>query len=207
MRSISFVGVAAALISGLLSGPAWATDVGAAKLGRKLPTSRWPIAPEPPSTTSRARRPSSLSSCRLSARSPPATPPSWPIWRNRYAQRSIAFLRVLHSDEETAESVAKKAAEYKLGFPVYKDDKGAAVEALKAEITPEAFVLDHNFVLRYRGRIDDGYSARLKKNRKSPATTCRTPSGRPAGRQAGQHAVAEAVGCPIDVERVSRTAR
>jgi len=62
--------------------------------------------------------------------------------------------------------VAKKAGEYKLGFPVYKDDKGAAVEALKAEATPEAFVLDHNFVLRYRGRIDDAYSARLKKNPK-----------------------------------------
>ena len=37
-------------------------------------------------------------------------------------------------------------------------------DALKAATTPEAFVLDHNSVLRYRGRIDNAYSARLKKS-------------------------------------------
>ena len=36
-------------------------------------------------------------------------------------------------------------------------------ESFKAELTPEAFVLDKNLVLRYRGRIDDAYAARLKK--------------------------------------------
>ena len=40
----------------------------------------------------------------------------------------------------------------------------AAANALKADVTPEAFVLDRNFVLRYRGRIDNAYYARLKKN-------------------------------------------
>src|SRR2546430_5350171 len=31
-------------------------------------------------------------------------------------------------------------------------------------VTPEAFVLDGGFVLRYRGRIDNAYFERLKKN-------------------------------------------
>jgi peroxiredoxin len=82
-----------------------------------------------------------------------------------YADKGITFVGVCPADDEDAASVEKKAKEYKLGFPVYRDDTGATVEALKAEITPEAFVLDHNAVLRYRGRIDDSYSARLKKNR------------------------------------------
>ncbi len=44
------------------------------------------------------------------------------------------------------------------------DPQLTAVAAFKAETTPEAFVLDANFVLRYRGRIDNGYAARLKCN-------------------------------------------
>ena len=81
-----------------------------------------------------------------------------------------------------------KAGEYKLGFPVYKDDKGVAVEALKAEITPEVFVLDHNFVLRYRGRIDDAYTARLKKNRTVSSHDLQNALDEIACRQGGQHA-------------------
>ena len=44
------------------------------------------------------------------------------------------------------------------------DVRFQAADVLKAETTPEAFVLDGGFVLRYRGRIDNGYYARLRKN-------------------------------------------
>ena len=80
-----------------------------------------------------------------------------------YADARRSFLAVCPTDEP-AEAVKKRVAEFKLAFPVYLDPKLAAVDALKATTTPEAFVLDHKGVLRYRGRIDDGYSARLKKN-------------------------------------------
>src|SRR5438477_499697 len=40
----------------------------------------------------------------------------------------------------------------------------AAADDLAAQHTPEVFVLDGGHVLRYRGRIDDAYYARLKKN-------------------------------------------
>ncbi len=46
-----------------------------------------------------------------------------------YGDKGIAFVGVCPSDDEDAVLVAKKAAEYKLGFPFYKDDKGSAVEA------------------------------------------------------------------------------
>src|SRR5439155_5905977 len=44
--------------------------------------------------------------------------------------------------------------------------KLAAADAFKAQATPEAFVLDKNLVLRYRGRIDDGQKTRMQKNAK-----------------------------------------
>src|SRR5262245_53512116 len=85
-----------------------------------------------------------------------------------YAGRGVAFLAVSAQEEEDAATVARYAREFKLPFPAYKDEHHAAVDAFKAETAPEAFVLDHNFVLRYRGRIDNGYAARLKRN---PTTT------------------------------------
>jgi peroxiredoxin len=117
-----------------------------------------------------------------------------------YADKRVAFVGVSTDDEDSA-TVARKVAEYKLGFPVYKDDKGTAVEALKAGHTPEAFVLDHNFVLRYRGRIDDSYSARLKKNRTVTSHDLRNAldevlAGKPVSKP-----LTTAVGCPIDVTK------
>src|SRR5262249_12954255 len=75
----------------------------------------------------------------------------------------------------------------------------------KAKLAPEAFVLDHNLVLRYRGRIDNAYSARLKRN---PRTTTHDLedalkellAGKPVGTPA-----TKAIGCPIQRERIART--
>ncbi len=122
----------------------------------------------------------------------------------KYGDRKVAFLGVCCGEDETPETVAKHAEEFKLGFPVVKDDQGAAVEALKAEITPEAFVLDHNFVLRYRGRIDDGYAARLKKNLQIKNHDLRDAleavlAGKPVSRP-----LTEAVGCRIGVEKAAK---
>lgn len=80
-----------------------------------------------------------------------------------YSAKGIGFVAFVPT-EDSAEKVAKKAAEFKYPFPVFSDSKLAVAEAFKAMVTPEAFVLDHNLVLRYRGRIDNQYYGRLKKN-------------------------------------------
>ncbi|MFO0807456.1 MAG: redoxin domain-containing protein [Gemmataceae bacterium] len=80
-----------------------------------------------------------------------------------FAPQGVSFLGFCPTSVP-AEEVAKQVKEYALTFPVYRDHKLLAVDALKAASTPEAFVLDKNSVLRYRGRIDNGYAARLKKN-------------------------------------------
>jgi peroxiredoxin len=118
-----------------------------------------------------------------------------------YGDKGVAFVGVSPSDDEDASSLAKKAGEYKLGFPVYRDDKRAVVEALKAEATPEAFVLDHNFVLRYRGRIDDAYSARLKKNRQITSHDLTRALDELLAGKPVSTPLTRAVGCPVSVEK------
>jgi peroxiredoxin len=80
-----------------------------------------------------------------------------------YAERDVALVAVCPTDDGAAQ-VRKQVAEFKVGFPVYIDPKRTAADAFKATTTPEAFVLDHNFVMRYRGRIDNAWAARLKRN-------------------------------------------
>lgn len=114
-----------------------------------------------------------------------------------YAGRGVAFVGLCTSQDDDAAQVARHAEEFKLPFPVFKDDQLAAAGAFKATITPEVFVLDANRVLRYRGRIDDGYAARLKRNSKVTRQDLRAAldavlAGKPVSEPATQ-----AIGCPI----------
>ncbi|HEY3788237.1 MAG TPA: redoxin family protein [Urbifossiella sp.] len=77
--------------------------------------------------------------------------------------KGVSFALVVPADEPP-EAIAKQAAEFKLTIPVYLDPKKEAARALGAKTTPEAIVLDADGVVRYRGRIDDAFAARLKKN-------------------------------------------
>lgn len=81
----------------------------------------------------------------------------------KYADQGIAFAAINANVGEDAKQIAAHAKEYRLTFPLLIDDKQVALDALKCEVNPEVFLLDPGLVVRYRGRIDDNYSARLKK--------------------------------------------
>ena len=81
----------------------------------------------------------------------------------QYADQGLAVIGIVPEDSTPAQ-MKKWTEEFRLSFPLYRDPKLLAVDALKATTTPEAFVLDGQRRLRYRGRIDDAYSARLKRN-------------------------------------------
>ncbi len=94
--------------------------------------------------------------------------------------------------------------EYKLPFPVLKDDKTKVADHFKARVAPEAFVLDHNRVMRYRGRIDNAYSARLKPNRQTTEHDLKAAlDALLAGKDVPTPATT-AVGCPIVRDKVAK---
>ncbi|WP_439631921.1 redoxin domain-containing protein [Gemmata sp.] len=80
-----------------------------------------------------------------------------------HAEKGVAVVLVCPTDDPR-EAVAKAAAGFKLTVPVLLDPKRELASGLGAVCTPEAFLLDGEGTVRYRGRIDDGYSARLKRN-------------------------------------------
>lgn len=75
-----------------------------------------------------------------------------------FAPRGVRFLAI-NSDERTdMEALRVFANRHALTLPVVKDYEQAVADSLGATRTAEAFVLDHELRLRYRGRIDDQYS-------------------------------------------------
>jgi mono/diheme cytochrome c family protein len=120
-----------------------------------------------------------------------------------YASKGVFFVGVDGSDDLDAAAIAAKAKEFGLPFPVYKDTKSVAADAVKAAVSPEAFVLDHNFYLRYRGRIDDAWSARLKRNRQTTSFDLKAALDELLAGKDVKAPATRAVGCPIPRERAN----
>lgn len=120
-------------------------------------------------------------------------------------KRGVAFIGLTCNQDETPAHVAKQAKDFGFSFPVYLDRDFKAADAVKAEATPEVFVLDGDHILRYRGRIDDAYYARLKKHGTVKSHDLKDAlDGLLAGRPVREPATL-AVGCPLP--RESKIAR
>jgi peroxiredoxin/mono/diheme cytochrome c family protein len=122
---------------------------------------------------------------------------------SRYSPRGVKFLAACPGEED-AGRCEKLAREFRLPFPAYPDPTGAAARALGATVTPEAFVLDAGHVVRYAGRIDNGWAARLKKAvRVVPRDDLREAIDDVLDGRDVKVARAEPVGCPIDPVRAT----
>lgn len=85
------------------------------------------------------------------------------------ASDDVRFFLV-HSDPDLEEeAAAKHADEFKVSSPVVLDRNQSIAKRLDAKVTPEAFVIDREGVVRYRGRINNLY-AELGKRRSQPTT-------------------------------------
>lgn len=122
-----------------------------------------------------------------------------------YAKQGVAFIGICTNDEDAA-WVARNTRDYKLPFPVFRHGESKAADALKAEVTPEALVLDSEFVLRYRGRIDNGYSARLKRNPRVTRHDLREALDDILAGKVVSTPATQAVGCPIRCGAAPRAA-
>jgi hypothetical protein len=100
--------------------------------------------------------------------------------------------------------VAKAASGFKLTVPVLLDPKKEFAAGLKACATPEAFLLDGDGVVRYRGRIDDGYSSRLKRNREVTAHDLLDALNAVIDGKSVRNPVTTPIGCTIDIESVPK---
>lgn len=72
-----------------------------------------------------------------------------------YRGQGVQFLALNVAEDDLVVDVAHQAVKSDLPFPVGKDFDATIAQALGATRTPEAVVLDADYKIRYRGRIDD----------------------------------------------------
>lgn len=75
----------------------------------------------------------------------------------QYADEQVAILGINSNSQDSITEIAAYARRHGIEFPVLKDVGNRVADATGAERTPEAFVLDQQRRIQYRGRIDDQY--------------------------------------------------
>lgn len=120
---------------------------------------------------------------------------------NRLAEEfpatSLKLVGVCVDPDLSDADVATHARDFGLKFPVVRDRHFRAAAHLGATVTPEAFVVDAKGRVRYRGRIDDQFAARQKRNAHPKGNELHDAIAAVlAGREFAPETV-PAVGCPI----------
>ena len=75
------------------------------------------------------------------------------------AEKEVDFLGVISDPSTSAAEARAHRAEYGLDFPVLFDASGELADRLRPTHVPEAFVVDADDRLLYRGRVDDRFEA------------------------------------------------
>ena len=73
----------------------------------------------------------------------------------KYASQNVQFLGINSNVQDSITEMTAYARIHKISFPMLKDPANRFADRLKAERTPEVFVLDEARKIRYRGKIDD----------------------------------------------------
>ncbi len=72
-----------------------------------------------------------------------------------YTSRGFAVIGINSNKAEPADEVSKHAAKHGLAFTILKDPDNVVADYFGASFTPEAYLVDRDWTLRYHGRIDD----------------------------------------------------
>jgi peroxiredoxin len=77
-----------------------------------------------------------------------------------YEAKGVAFVGINANKQESPAEIVEHAKAHGFSFPVLKDDGNKKADELGAQVTPETYVFDASWTLRYHGRIDDDKSGK-----------------------------------------------
>lgn len=76
-----------------------------------------------------------------------------------YTSRGFAIIGINPNKTEPADEVTKHAEQNGLTFTIVKDPGNVVADYFGASFTPETYLFDKDWTLRYHGRIDDSRNA------------------------------------------------
>jgi acetyl esterase/lipase/peroxiredoxin len=115
----------------------------------------------------------------------------------KYRDKQVQFLAVYPNEREDLDQVAAHAYDRDVPFPVLKDFGQKLADAVGVTRVPAVAILDGEFVLRYRGRIDDQYGANSRRDKATRDDLAQAINEVLAGKKVSV-AETEADGCLLD---------
>ena len=109
-----------------------------------------------------------------------------------YTSRGFAVIGINPNRTEPADEVTKHAAQNGLTFTIVKDPGNVVADYFGASFTPEAYLFDKEWTLRYHGRIDDSRNAANITSQDARAAMDALQAGKPV-----PAAETKAFGCTI----------
>jgi len=76
---------------------------------------------------------------------------------HEYESRGVAFVGINANSTEPVTEVAEHARAHGLDFLILKDDGNKVADDLGASVTPEVFLLDSTWTLRYHGALGNSH--------------------------------------------------
>jgi peroxiredoxin/mono/diheme cytochrome c family protein len=115
----------------------------------------------------------------------------------QYRSKDVQFIAIYANEHEDLDRVAVHSRDCDIPFPVLKDFGQRLAGALGVERVPAVVVLDKDFVLRYRGRIDDQYGPAFRRDKATRRDLVEAVEDVLAGKKV-RVAETEADGCLLD---------
>ncbi|TWT54932.1 Thiol-disulfide oxidoreductase ResA [Rubripirellula amarantea] len=85
--------------------------------------------------------------------------------QRQYADRGLQVIGINSNKQDSLSEVVAYVHRHEITFPMLKDPANRVADAMNAQRTPEAFLLDRDYTVRYHGRIDDQYGVGYSKER------------------------------------------
>jgi peroxiredoxin len=123
--------------------------------------------------------------------------PSLLALEKKYRSKDTQLLAIYPQQHEDLDRIAMHSSDRDIPFPVLKDFGQRLTDALGIERVPSVAVLDKDFVLRYRGRIDDRYGVGARKQKATRDDLAEAIEDVSAGKKV-RVAETEADGCLLD---------
>jgi peroxiredoxin len=114
----------------------------------------------------------------------------------RFHDRGVAIVGIDANTQDAPTEIVQFTQKNELPFPVLKDPGQKVADQFAAQRTPEAFVLDHERVIRYAGRIDDQYGIGYQRPQPETQFVAAALDDLLAGRPVAQPET-EGIGCLI----------
>ena len=84
---------------------------------------------------------------------------------HEYENRGVAFVGINANKTEPVAEVAEHASTHGLDFLILKDDGDQIADRLGASVTPEVFLLDSDWTLRYHGALGNSHQPSTNPNK------------------------------------------